>query len=167
VLLKTIVNDVAGLSSHGVVYSENARAVRDSLDNRLQTLLKLLIVEACVWADGRLVLLPYRRHRPPKAQATKLLVCSLDVEQLLLKSSLLLCEIGVCGEKLIIQILIHVFASFSVDLNRRRCKDMLWKRVHLPTRDVVTTLCMSWEIGSSRGLRNPLISLWVSILAAL
>src|SRR5271155_59344 len=154
------------LSSHGVVYSENARAVRDSLDDRLQTLLKLLIVEAGAWADRRLVLLPNRRRSSAKVQATKLLGCSLDVEQLLLKSSLLLCEIGVCGEKLI-QILIHVFASFSVDLNRWRGKDMLWKRVHLSTRDVVTTLCVAWEIGSSRGLGNPLISLWICILAAL
>jgi hypothetical protein len=128
--------------------------------------LELLIVEAGAWADGRLVLLPNRRHSPAKVQATKLLGCSLDVEQLLLKSSLLLCEILVCGEKLI-QILIHVFAGFSVDLNRWRCKDMLWKRVHLPSRDVVAALCMTWEIGPSRSLGNPLIPLWISILATL
>ena len=111
-------------------------------------------------------MLPNRRRSSAKVQATKLLGCSLDVEQLLLKSSLLLCEIGVCGEKLI-QILIHVFASVSVDLNRWRCKDMLWKRVHLPTRDVVAALCMAWEIGSSCGLGHAIVSLWISILAAL
>ena len=166
-LLKSVVNDVARLSSHGIVYSENARAVRDGLDDRLQTLLKLLIVEAGVWADRRLVLLPNRRHSPAKVQATKLVGCSLDVEQLLLKSSLLLCKIRFCGEKLVIHILIHVFASFSIDFNRWRCKDVLWKRVHLPTGDVVAALCMAWEIGASCGLGNAIISLWISILAAL
>jgi hypothetical protein len=167
VLLKSIVHDVARLSRHGVVYSKNARAVRDGLDDGLQTLLKLLSIEACARADGRLVLGPNRRHGPAKVHATKLMGGSLDVEQLLLESSLLLCEIRVGGEKLVVQILIHVFASFSIDLNRWRREDVLGKRVHLPTSDVVAAWCMAWEIGTRCGLGNPLLSLRISILAAL
>ena len=96
-LLKSIVNNETRLPSHGVVDSKNARAVRDGLDDRLHALLELLAVEACAWAHGRLVLLPNSSHRPSKIQATKLLVCSLDVEELLLKGSLLLGKIGIRG----------------------------------------------------------------------
>ena len=164
VLLKGVINNESGLSSHRVVNGEDARAVWDRLHDRLQAVLELMVVKARAWTDGRLVLLP---DRSSEAQTTELLGCSLNTEELLLKSSLLLCKIRIGGKQFIVQVLVHVLASFSINLNLGRCKDMFWKRVHVPTRDGVAALCMTWEIGSSCGLRDPLVWLWISIFAAL
>ena len=68
--LKTAVNNEAGLPSHGVEDSENARTVGDRLHERLEALLELLAVEACAWTYWRLVCLP---DGPSKVQAAELL----------------------------------------------------------------------------------------------
>lgn len=150
-MLSRTVDHQVCLTCHGVVYFVEARDVWNRLNDRLDSLLKLLAVKVR-GCDGLISLASIKAGI--QAHASELLSCCLDIHELLLQCALPLRKVGVGCQELVIVALVNLAPS-TFDLDGGRCKDVLRKRVDLTTTVQAAPMSMTGEVSTSGGLRNP------------
>lgn len=155
----TIIVDDARLTGHRIVNRKDAWTTGDCLNNRLKTLLKLLTEHVDRRGNGRLSLEVAIHHLAVQTEATELLGCSLNVEQLLLKSSLLLSQVVVGCYQLIIEVLIHAIGTIT-EIKSWRSKNLVRRGDIVMVIVVVAVDRVVWEESS-------LCSLWSSLVVSL
>jgi hypothetical protein len=104
-------------------------SARDWSDDRLHVALDLLLLIQVLWGDwwgSKLLHLV-----ATQVHALELLSGCLNVDELLLQSLLLLCEVHVGSYQLSIQVWVHLFLAVLINKDLRRSKNLLWNGVHL------------------------------------
>lgn len=149
-LLRVLVHEIRLLSGDWIVDRVQARLSSHHWSNYwLHVVLDLLLVHAHVGSDGRgrELLLHVLAHLA-QIQTLKLLSSGLNIDELLLKTLLLLCKVHVGGNQLSIQVRVHLILASFVDMNLGRSEDLLRQRIHL----TVVVSSLSREARSSRRL---------------
>ena len=77
-----------------------------------------------------------------QVHALELLSCGLNIDELLLKTLLLLGQIHVCSDQLSVQVWIHLLLAMLVNVDLWWSKNLLRKRVHLAVAIVAVALLM-------------------------
>jgi len=167
-LLGILVNVVGLLPSHWVIDRIEAwLSSRHRSNDWLHILLRLLIhgEAGSDWRGSKLLL--HLTTHIAQIHALELLCGSLNVDELLLQSLLLFCQIHIRSDQLSIQIWIHLFLAMLIDMNLGRGEDLLRQRVHLA---VVVAELLGGERGADGSLRSsisrPSILLIVRVDAA-
>lgn len=130
-LLSTLIHEVALLSGHRIVVGVDAwLSSHDGSDDWLHAGLDLLLVHV-LWSDGRSgeLLLLHISHSQIKT--TELLSGCLHVDELLLETLLLICEVQVGGHQLGVQVGVHLLLTVLINMDLWGSEDLLWNRVHL------------------------------------
>ena len=83
-VLSTVVHDISLLARHGIVDCVESRRTWHGRDNRLKSISKLLVIEAIVGSDGRLVVLLLLAHSTVETHTLHLLLCRGKIKKLLL-----------------------------------------------------------------------------------
>ena len=175
ILLGSLIHEVALLTSHGVVDAINAGLVGHRLDDRLQPVLQLLIVKThagCYWRYRRLDVSLLLAEVVIDVHLLELLSSGSNVDELLLQTHLLLCQVLVGSHELSVQIWIHLRVTL-ISYNRYRwgCQNLLGEGVHLTiAAHAVAVVGAAGKIGASGRLWHATARLYIlrsSISAAL
>jgi len=132
VLLCALVHEVALLSSDWVVVRIDSRlSTHHWCDYWLHLVLDLLLLIHVLWCDRRRSKLLLHLVSQSQVQSLELLGSGLHVDELLLQTLLLLCEVHVGSYQLSIEVRIHLFLAVLINEDLGRCKRLLRNGVHL------------------------------------
>lgn len=156
VLTRHVLVDVVGLlaSERVVDRVKTSLSSWNSGDNWLHLLLKvlnlllillvLLSIHGISWSNGWsskvLLLLLLHAVHSVQVHALELLSRGLNIDELLLKTLLLLGQIHVCSDQLSVQVWIHLLLAMLVDVDLWWSKNLLRKRIHLAVAVVAIAL---------------------------
>ena len=139
--------------------------------NLLLVLLVLLPIHGITrsnwWSSKVLRLLLLHAVHSVQVHALELLSCGLNIDELLLKTLLLLGQIHVCSDQLGVQVWVHLLLAVLVDVNLWWSKNLLRKRVHLAVAVIIAiallVLSLPLLLAESRTDRG----LWSTVAHAL